>query len=123
MSKCPACDGTGFVTGTAEFACPACNGSGAWFEAPCVGCGGSGREIIEMDVVCLECNGIGFLEMVPKVVTCDKCGSKAFVRSSSVVYDTPKRGIDRKKRSRELSCNLDCPICGVRVQVTAAHTK
>jgi rRNA maturation protein Nop10 len=60
--------------------------------------------------------------MLPRTVTCEDCGEKAFVRAyGRVEYDwspdEPEHGqIATKPRIKLLRLTIDCPKCGVKTQ-------
>jgi len=55
--------------------------------------------------------------MVPEVTTCEACGRTVIVLSWAPVYDdvTELNAVD-ESHSLEISCKIDCPMCGTRIQ-------
>jgi hypothetical protein len=57
--------------------------------------------------------------MVPELIKCDKCGRSVNVLSWSPVYeDTLALAELDDSKTLLLTCKIDCPRCGPRIQVT-----
>lgn len=56
--------------------------------------------------------------MVPEVTTCDACGRTVIVLSWSPVYEDAASQLIEvdDSHSLEISCTIDCPACGTRIQ-------
>jgi hypothetical protein len=56
--------------------------------------------------------------MVPEITTCDACGRTVIVLSWSPVYEDAASQLSDVDDSQSLaiSCKIDCPVCGTRIQ-------
>jgi hypothetical protein len=55
--------------------------------------------------------------MVPELTSCEACGRTIIVLSWSPIYDDAAElpSVD-DSHSLEISCKVDCPACGTRIQ-------
>jgi DnaJ-class molecular chaperone len=58
---CPKCVGMGLMSAVTDIECAACHGSGKVLGVRCLACDGTGRQSVEIDALCGECNGIGYV--------------------------------------------------------------
>lgn len=55
--------------------------------------------------------------MVPELTTCDECGRMVIVLSWAPVFeDSVQLALADDSHSLEISCKIDCPVCGTRIQ-------
>jgi hypothetical protein len=55
--------------------------------------------------------------MVPELTSCEQCGRTVIVLSWSPIYDDAAAltSVD-DSHSLEISCKIECPACGTRIQ-------
>jgi hypothetical protein len=55
--------------------------------------------------------------MVPELTNCDECGRTVIVLSWAPIYeDAPLLAEVDNSHTPAITCKIDCPVCGTRIQ-------